>query len=139
MRLCYLAALCLPLSLYGCLTYHDPRPVGEQKSGLHTATVNLAGTYEIVDSRRDHRHFTGAVIRKAYGSDGLDITLTSPTSGSALLSQEVSRLGKQELFGHDVRLARLWGQFLQLEYANGSGSHSQGPRNHNHVRTHDGS
>jgi len=91
MRLCYLAALCLPLALYGCLTYHDPRPVGERKSDLHTATVNLAGTYDIVDSRRNHRHFTGAVIRKAYGSDGLDITLTSPTSGSALLSGKKCR------------------------------------------------
>lgn len=86
MRLSYIAAVCAALSLPGCASFHDARTVEQQQSDLRAATEALAGTYEVVDSRRNDHHFTSVVVRKPLLSTyGPDVAMMNAASGSAVL------------------------------------------------------
>ncbi|CAD6514477.1 hypothetical protein ACFQ3P_04640 [Paraburkholderia sabiae] len=85
MTLRYPTVVCAACLLAGCVSVHDTRTAEQQKSDLHAATDALVGTYEVVDSRRNDRHFTSVVVRKSAGAYGPDVTMMDASSGSAAL------------------------------------------------------
>lgn len=86
MRLHHFAVLCVVLPLFGCAVDHAPRPVAQVQPDLRSASGVLTGTYEVVDSRFNDHNFTGVVVHQASDSSELNVTLTSPTFGPAVLS-----------------------------------------------------
>lgn len=48
-----IALLCATALIAGCMTYQDPRSRAEQRAALHAAADELAGSYEVADSRND--------------------------------------------------------------------------------------
>ncbi len=85
MRLRHIAAVCAAFPLFGCLSVHDPRTVEQQQSELRAATDALAGTYEVVDGRRNDHHFTSVVVRKARDAYAPDVVMTNAANQYAVL------------------------------------------------------
>ncbi|WP_175049150.1 hypothetical protein [Paraburkholderia sediminicola] len=85
MRLRHIAAVCAAFPLFGCVTFHDSRPVEQQQSDLRAATDALVGTYEVVDSRMNNRHFTSVVVGKSTGAYGPDVTMMDAASQAAVM------------------------------------------------------
>ncbi|WCM23965.1 hypothetical protein NDK50_24290 [Paraburkholderia bryophila] len=85
MRLRYITAVCAAFPLFGCVSFHDSRPIEQQQADLRAATDALAGTYEVVDSRLNSGHFTSVVVRKTIGSYGPNVSMMNAASQAAVL------------------------------------------------------
>lgn len=82
-----IALLCATALIAGCMTYQDPRSRAEQRAALHAAADELAGSYEVADSRNDDgRGYAQVVVSKQDGTDQLSLVMTSPKTGTTALN-----------------------------------------------------
>ncbi|MBN3761180.1 hypothetical protein [Burkholderia sp. Ac-20365] len=74
----------MAISLAGCSSFHSS--ITKQQADLRAASTELVGTYELVDSPLNDRQFTTIVAARSLSSDGLDVTLTGPSSRTLVLN-----------------------------------------------------
>ncbi len=80
----YFTAICVAIFLAGCSSFHSS--IVKQQADLRAASTELLGTYELVDSPLNDRQFTTIVAARSLSSDGLDVTLTGPSSRTLVLN-----------------------------------------------------
>lgn len=82
-----ITSIFLTISLFGCVTYQDPRSPEQQKADFDSASSQLAGTYDVIESRLDdHRGYVSVIASKTPG--GFNIVLIGPKDERTTLNGE---------------------------------------------------